>query len=129
MLKWVVTFADCFDAKSPINVQTACRYVSGLLSQTQRKNMERMDERLGADETLGEDLYQATQQFISASRWSAQTVFARISERANQQPGGSVDSVLVIDESARAKKGDSSAGVGQQYDGRAGKQDNCQRPP
>ena len=126
MLKLVVRFADCFDTKSPIAAELAGRYVGGLLSQTPRKNMERMDERLGVDEALGKDAYQATQNFISASRWSAQSVFARISERADRQLGGSVDSVLVIDESAHAKKGGSSVGVGQQYNGRAGKQDNCQ---
>ena len=129
MLKLVVSFADCFETKSPIATELAGRYVGGLLSQTRRKNMERMDERLGEDAALGADAYQATQNFISASRWSAQSVFARISARADRQLGGSADSVLVIDESAHAKKGDGSAGVGQQYNGRAGKQDNCQRVP
>ena len=68
MRKLLVSFADCFETKSSVSTDLASRYVSGLLSQTQRKNMERMDERLGADETLRENLDQATQQFISPTR-------------------------------------------------------------
>ena len=126
MLQWVDSFADCFKTNSPNNTQLASRYVSGLLSQTQRKNMERMDERLGEDEALGEDIYQATQQFISASRWDDGAVYRQRCERADRRLGGSPDTVLVIDESCHTKKGDSSVGVGPQYNGRLGKQDNCQ---
>ena len=39
--------------------------------------------------------------------------------------GGSA-AVLIIDESAFAKKGESSAGVSRQWNGRLGKVDNCQ---
>ena len=90
MLKLAVSFADCFDTKSPIAAELASRYISGLLSQTQRKNMERMDERLGEDDALGADASQATQNFNSASRWSAQSVFERISGQADRQLGSSV---------------------------------------
>jgi SRSO17 transposase len=126
MLQFIDSFADCFKTNSPNNTQLASRYVSGLLSQTQRKNMERMDERLGDDEALGEDIYQATQQFISSSRWDYDAVYRQLCARADRRLGGSVDSVLVIDESGNTKKGRSSVGVGQQYNGRLGKQDNCQ---
>ena len=126
MYQFVECFADCFKTNSPNNTQLASRYVGGLLSQTQRKNMERMDERLGANDSLGEDLYQATQQFISASGWDHQAVYRQLCVRADRRLGGSPDTVLVIDESAHAKKGDNSVGVGQQYNGRLGKQDNCQ---
>ena len=124
MFQLVDSFADCFKTNSPNNTQLASRYVSGLLSQTQRKNMERMDERLGDDGALGEDIYQATQQFISASRWDDGAVYRQLCERADGRLGGSPDTVLVIDESCHTKKGDSSVGVGQQYNGRLGKQDN-----
>lgn len=39
---------------------------------------------------------------------------------------GGAESVLVIDESAFAKKGEASAGVARQWNGRLGKVDNCQ---
>ncbi|MEQ6340127.1 MAG: transposase [Gammaproteobacteria bacterium] len=39
---------------------------------------------------------------------------------------GGEQSVLLLDESAFAKKGESSAGVARQWNGRLGKVDNCQ---
>ena len=67
MSSFVREVADCFKTKSANSTEPACRYVGGLLTETRRKNMERMDERLGQDDALGEDNYQATQQFISTS--------------------------------------------------------------
>ena len=104
MSELVNSFADCFKTNSPNNTQLAGRYVSGLLSQTARKNMERMDERLGEDDSLGEDVYQATQQFISASRWDHNAVYRQLCVRADRKLGGSPDTVLVIDESGHTKK-------------------------
>ena len=118
--------ADCFKTKSANSTDLACRYVGGLLSQTARKNMERMDERLGQDDSLCEDNYQATQQFISTSRWDERLLYARISARANERLGGTPDSVLCIDESSNAKKGRASVGVARQWNGRLGKEDNAQ---
>ena len=118
--------ADCFKTKSANSVDLACRYVGGLLSQTLRKNMERMDERLGQDDSLCEDNYQATQQFISASRWDEGQLYQQIGTRANERLGGTLDSVLSIDESSNAKKGIASVGVARQWNGRLGKEDNSQ---
>ena len=125
-----MSFADCFKTKSPNGVHFAERYVSGLLTETARKNMERMDERLGKDDSpdkdLGEDTYQGTQQFISSSPWDESKVYAEICRRANLRLGGSKDSTLVIDECAHAKKGNKSVGASRQWNGRLGKQDNSQ---
>ena len=126
MAAFIEEHAECFKTKSSNSNEIACRYVGGLLSQTQRKNMERMDERLGADEALCADTYQATQQFISSSPWDADPLYARIALRANQRLGGTSQSVLSIDESANAKKGTASVGVARQWNGRLGKEDNCQ---
>lgn len=126
MLGSVATFEHCFRTKSANALDFAKRYVSGLLTQTLRKNMERMDERLGNDKSLGEDSYQSLQQFISASPWDEAVVYTGISRRASARLGGRADSTLVIDESGNAKKGRASAGVARQWNGRLGKQDNCQ---
>lgn len=126
MSSLVHDFADCFKTKSANSTELACRYVGGLLSQTQRKNMERMDERLGHDASLCEDNYQATQQFISTSGWAPALLYAQIGARANERLGGTVSSVLSIDESSNAKKGRASVGVSRQWNGRLGKEDNCQ---
>jgi SRSO17 transposase len=125
-----LSFAECFKTRSPNDVLFAERYVAGLLTEAPRKNMERMDEHLGKgrspDKNLGVDSYQGMQQFISSSPWDESLVYAEISRRANQRLGGSKDTTLVIDESANAKKGDKSVGASRQWNGRLGKQDNCQ---
>jgi SRSO17 transposase len=126
MLELVSSFSHCFKTNSAHGPELAARYVGGLLSQTQRKNMERMNERLGEAAELGEDIYQATQNFISASHWEVDPLFEQLCAHANRRLGGSPDSVLAIDESAQSKKGDKSVGVGRQHNGRLGKQDNCQ---
>lgn len=50
---------------------------------------------------------------------------AQIALEANDLLGGS-DAVLIFDESGFAKKGEASAGVARQWNGRLGKVDNCQ---
>lgn len=126
MASFIEEHADCFKTKSRNSHELAARYVGGLLSQTQRKNMERMDERLGADKSLCADTYEATQQFISSSPWDESELYARVAQRANERLGGTAQSVLSIDESANAKKGGASVGVARQWNGRLGKEDNCQ---
>jgi len=126
MSSFVRDVADCFKTKSANSADLACRYVGGLLSETRRKNMERMDERLGQASALWDDSYQATQQFISTSRWDEGMLYARIATRADERLGGTADSVLSIDESSHAKKGKASVGVARQWNGRLGKEDNCQ---
>jgi SRSO17 transposase len=94
-------------------------YLNGLLSKAPRKNMERMVESLP-------DLdYQSQQQFLSDSPWDHRAVMDQVARDTDAIFGG-VGSVLVIDESGLSKKGDKSAGVARQYNGRLGKVDNCQ---
>jgi len=126
MSSFVREVADCFKTKSANSTELACRYVGGLLTETRRKNMERMDERLGHDDALGGDNYQATQQFISTSPWDESLLYSRIAARAQERLGGTGDAVLTIDESSMTKKGRASVGVSRQWNGRLGKQDNSQ---
>lgn len=100
--------------------QHARNYVAGLLSHCPRKNMERLCETL-PDAKL-EDL----QHFLSDSPWATEPVWKWIGQRASATLGEGFGKMLLIDESAFAKKGDKSAGVSRQYNGRLGKVDNCQ---
>jgi SRSO17 transposase len=84
-----------------------------------RKNMERMEEY------VKECDYESTQHFISESPWNHRDFIAHVARDVNAVIGGP-DSVLAIDESAFTKKGNKSAGVSRQYNGRLGKIDNCQ---
>lgn len=95
-------------------------YLAGLLSRCQRKNMER----------IGEDLpgvqYQDLQHFLSDSPWREEALWRWTGLEAARLLGGGADNALLIDESAFAKKGEKSAGVGRQHNGRLGKVENSQ---
>jgi SRSO17 transposase len=118
-MEYSYTFSKLFTCHRKDNTETAYQYLCGLLQATKR-NMERMEEVVeGAD-------YDATQHFISGSKWKAQAVMDRVAREVDGIIGGSPDTALLIDESAFAKKGDKSAAVAKQYNGRLGKVDNCQ---
>lgn len=94
-------------------------YLCGLLMKASRKNIERMEEYVqGCD-------YESMQHFISESPWDHRELYKHIAQDVSDQVGGP-ESVLSIDESGFTKKGEKSAGVGHQYNGRLGKVDNCQ---
>jgi len=101
------------------NSGTAYSYLCGLI-QTDRANMERMEESVAATE------YEALQQFISDSPWSAREVFDRVAANADVLVGGTGATALIIDESGFAKKGRASVGVSRQWNGRLGKVENSQ---
>lgn len=126
MLGFMSDFGHCFQTKSADAVDLAKRYLSGLLTQVPRKNMERIDERADAIEVPGTDNYQRLQQFISDSPWDENQLYKEIAVRASGRLGGRADSLLILDESAHAKKGPASVGTARQWNGRLGKQDNCQ---
>lgn len=100
------------------NVIPAFRgYVRGLF-QSERANMLRMSE-------VNEVDHQAMQYLLTGADvdWEG---FGDLIARDTDALLGGADSVLLLDESAFAKKGAASAGVARQWNGRLGKVDNCQ---
>ena len=95
-------------------------YLRGLMQARPRaKNIERMEEAVaGADQ---DRLYH----FIPDSPWQALPVMDHVAREASQLPEGPM-ALLYIDETCFAKKGGCPVGVARQYNGRAGKADNCQ---
>jgi SRSO17 transposase len=100
-------------------------YVKGLMVCPERKSIEPIALLVGHGDVSG------LQKFIGASHWpyddvmaEAQALFA--DELAPSAASTPIGVVGVIDESAFAKKGSHSAGVSRQYNGRLGKEDNCQ---
>lgn len=73
----------------------------------------------GADE-------QALQHFLSNANWSYRDVMDKVARDASSEFEGKPGTCLLIDESAIEKKGEHSAGVKRQWNGRLGKVDNCQ---
>ena len=99
--------------------QSAKKYLTGLLSQTKRKNNWQIAE------TLGETTPYALQQFIYRGRYSTDTLKNHLQTYVNEKIGEK-DGKLVIDDTGFLKKGKRSCGVKRQYSGTAGKIENCQ---
>ena len=103
----------------------AYNYVKGLMVCPERKSIEPIALNVGNGNVS------ALQKFVNIAPWDhgdiqaeVQAVFAdELVPTAGDSPVGVVG---IVDESGFAKKGDHSAGVARQYNGRLGKEDNCQ---
>jgi SRSO17 transposase len=100
-------------------------YVKGLMTCPERKSVEPIALR------VGDGRVSALQKFLNGGPWDyadvqdeVQAVFA--DDLAPTATASAVGVVGVIDESGFTKKGNHSAGVGRQHNGRLGKEDNCQ---
>src|SRR5688572_4996112 len=107
-------FAACFTRRA--HSGHASRYVQGLLSDAESKNMEGLVSRLAHP---GD--YQSLQHFITHSTWEAARVWQRLRATLPDQEG-----YLLFDDTSIPKQGSSSAGVARQYCGALGKTANCQ---
>jgi SRSO17 transposase len=103
----------------------AYTHVKGLMVCPDRKSIEPIAL------AVGDGQVSALQKFINIAPWGhddvqteLQEVF--VEELAPTAADSPVGVVGVIDESGFAKKGEHSAGVGRQHNGRLGKKDNCQ---
>jgi len=88
--------------------------------QAEKRNMERMAEAVPDSDD------QVLQNFLTHSSWDYRGVMDQVARNANQLLGAEMGAGLYIDESAFQKKGTKSVGVARQWNGRLGKQDNCQ---
>jgi len=103
----------------------AFTYIRGLMICPERKSIEPIALNVGNGNVS------ALQKFINSGPWDheevqadLQYVFAKeLVPTAADSPIGVVG---ILDESAFTKKGDRSAGVARQHNGRLGKEDNCQ---
>ena len=95
--------------------EKAFQYLKGLF-QADKKNMERMEERV-AD---------PLQYFLSDSQWDWRPLNNQITKDGDRLLGGHNDSALIIDEAGLPKKGKKPVGVPRQWCGQLGKVDNCQ---
>jgi SRSO17 transposase len=103
----------------------AYTYVKGLMVCPERKSIEPIALNVGDGQVS------ALQKFINNAPWDHDAVQAEVQsvfadELVPTTVGSPIGTVGVIDESGFAKKGTHSAGVARQYNGRLGKEDNCQ---
>ncbi len=78
------------------------------------------------DEVLEDTNDQALHYLINDADWDHRDVMAEVARDASATLGDEGQTCLLIDETYFAKKGDHSAGVARQWNGRLGKTDNCQ---
>jgi SRSO17 transposase len=117
LARWLKPFLDRLGHKA--RRQMCPLYVSGLIGPGDRKSIQPMARRLA----LGE--CDQLHHFIAAGVWDAAPLEAELLVQADRLVGGS-DAVLVIDDTAIAKKGTHSVGVAAQYASALGKTANCQ---
>ena len=98
--------------------QNARVYISGLLSDLGRKNVESIAYRHDQDR-------RGLQRFIGEAPWSHPPLLEELARQVGEQLG-EADGVIVFDPSAHKKCGHNSVGVQRQWLGRLGKIDNGQ---
>jgi SRSO17 transposase len=92
------------------------RYVIGLLSDSRRKSMSAMLERIKDPGS-----YQAFQHFVTHAPWVPERVWRRLRAVIPARGG-----VVILDGTSFPKQGTASVGVARQYCGALGKIANCQ---
>ena len=92
------------------------RYLLGLLSDSRRKSMSAMWERVYDPGT-----YQAFQHFISHAPWDHAGIWRQLRAAIPDREG-----MLILDATSFPKQGTQSVGVARQYCGTLGKVANCQ---
>jgi SRSO17 transposase len=103
----------------------AYTYVKGLMVCPERKSIEPIALNVGDGQVS------ALQKFINIAPWDHGDIQAEIHAVAADElvptaVGSPIGTVGVVDESGFTKKGNHSAGVARQHNGRLGKEDNCQ---
>src|SRR5215471_1182817 len=99
--------------------QRVLAYLTGLLSNTERKNSWQLAE------LAGEATPDGMQRLLSTARWDADAVRDDLVAYVLEHPADPA-AVLVLDETGFVKKGTKSVGVAPQYCGTVGKLANCQ---
>lgn len=112
-------YVECFSSKTRSVSKAARHYLYGLF-QSSKSNMEKMSE------VVVESDYHRLHHMISDAQWDCAQVRKELVADANHHRLGSAQSGLLIDGSGFSKKGEKSAGVQRQWNGRHGKVDNCQ---
>jgi SRSO17 transposase len=111
---WLEPFEVCFTHVAQRGAFR--RYLLGLLSDSRRKSMSAMLERVTDPGT-----YQSFQHFITHAPWSADRVWRQLRAVLPERTG-----VLILDGTSFPKQGRRSVAVARQYCGTVGKVANCQ---
>ena len=100
-------------------------YCVGLMMPCERKSVEPMAAVTAPERTAAQ--HQSLLHFVGEGNWSDEKVLAKVRELVlpEMERHGPIEA-WIIDDTGFPKKGRHSVGVGRQYCGEMGKQDNCQ---
>jgi SRSO17 transposase len=100
-------------------------YCTGLVLPGERKSVEPMAAKTAPARTAAQ--HQSLLHFVGVAPWSDEKVLAKVCEQVlpEIERHGPIEA-WIIDDTGFPKKGRHSVGVGRQYCGQVGKQDNCQ---
>jgi len=100
-------------------------YCTGLMLDCERKSVEPMAAVTAAGRTSAQ--HQSLLHFVGQGAWSDELVLGKVREMVlpEIEHHGPIEA-WIIDDTAFPKKGSHSVGVGRQYCGQMGKQENCQ---
>src|SRR6202165_3365602 len=100
-------------------------YCTGLIMPCERKSVEPMAAITAPERTAAQ--HQSLLHFVGEGNWSDEKVLAKVRELVlpEVERHGPIEA-WIIDDTGFPKKGRHSVGVGRQYCGRLGKEDNCQ---
>jgi SRSO17 transposase len=113
--KYLRQFDDCFGRVEP--TQRLRAYVTGQLSDLQRKSIEPMADAAGLPP-------RNLQQFLSLHKWDEAHMRDTLQHIVANEHQHSC-SIGIFDETGHPKKGDKTPGVRRQWCGNTGKTDNC----
>ncbi|RQR46584.1 IS701 family transposase [Burkholderia sp. Bp9126] len=99
-------------------------YCTGLMLPLSRKSVEPMAARV--DPLHASARHQALHHFVAKAEWSDAELLRRVAQWVVPKMDFSQGGWWIIDDTGFPKKGRHSVGVGRQYCGQLGKQDNCQ---
>ena len=111
---WLESFETCFTHVAQRGAFR--RYLCGLLSDSRRKSMSAMLERVTDPGT-----YQGFQHFITHAPWNAERLWRQLRTAIPERTG-----MLILDGTSFPKQGRRSVAVARQYCGALGKVANCQ---
>jgi len=103
-----------------------CRdYCTGLMLPGERKSVEPMAAKTAPARMKAQ--HQSLLHFVGIAAWSDERVLGKVCEQVRPaiERHGPIEA-WIIDDTGMPKKGKHSVGVGRQYCGQRGKQDNCQ---
>lgn len=100
-------------------------YCTGLMLPVDRKSVEPMAAATAPGRTSAQ--HQSLLHFVGQGAWPDDLVLGKVREMVlpEMERHGAIEA-WIIDDTAFAKKGKHSVGVGRQYCGQLGKQENCQ---